>query len=56
MDDYPLRCNQCGLYEEAPYDVGDKCVCGGVFVQRTNNERNGCEHCGMFDCHWLLHR
>ena len=36
-----LYCNQCGKTETEPYDVGDVCICGGLFVEQypTHPER-----------------
>jgi len=28
-----LLCEDCGRVETEPFDVGDKCVCGGHFIE-----------------------
>ena len=30
-----LKCDQCGRIETMPFDIGDKCICGGVFKEFT---------------------
>jgi hypothetical protein len=27
-----LKCNNCGTTEKDPFDIGDECICGGVFL------------------------
>ena len=31
-----LYCNQCGKTETEPYDIGDVCICGGLFAERED--------------------
>ena len=37
-----LICPDCGWEETEPYDIGDGCLCGGVFILK-----NACPGCGV---------
>jgi len=37
-----LLCEDCGREEQEPYDIGDECLCGGVFILK-----NACADCGV---------
>jgi len=36
-----LKCPDCGRIESEPFDVGDSCLCGGIFeAHRVVNEKD----------------
>ena len=54
-----LWCSGCGREEDAPFDEGDQCECGGRFVDESRKlfqpEEGGarvCRTCGGKGCKW----
>lgn len=39
-DNKILICNRCGDTEGPPFDCGDECICGGMFISRECPLRN----------------
>ena len=57
MDVIKLRCPDCGRIELEPFDVGDRCLCGGIFEadrvveeKKPSNTLITCPFCGARDC------